>query len=155
MTHEYFTAKEIATTIQELGFQAKIVDDDNRFGIESASSGKKWMAELYGVDPFFNSMFLRIIIWVAKSPLEWANKWNSSNYSSMAHVLTSDDESPPTPDDDGDYMIMISSNYEFEGGVTFRYLQNVFVQWMATVEELSELDDIKMCHSQISRLSND
>ena len=106
MIHEYFTAKEIATAIQELGFQAKIVDDDNRLTIESASSGKKWTAALHGVDPFFNSMFLRIIIWVPKDPLEWANKWNSSNCSSMAHVLTLDDESPPTPDDDGDYMTL-------------------------------------------------
>ena len=153
MTHEYFTAKEIATAIQELGFQAKIIEDDNCSAIESASSGKKWTAALYGVDPFFNSMFLRILIWVTKDPLDWANKWNSSNCSSMAHAVTLDDKSAPTPDDDGDYMIMISSNCEFEGGVTFRYLQNAFLQWMTAIEELSELDDIKMCSARSSHLS--
>jgi len=153
MIHEYFTAKEIATAIQELGFQAKIVDDDNRLTIESASSGKKWTVALHGVDPFFNSMFLRIIIWVPKDPLEWANKWNSSNCSSMAHAVTLDDESAPTPDDDGDYMIMISSNYEFAGGVTTPFLQNAFLQWMTAVEELSEFDDIKICAARSSHLS--
>ena len=60
MIHEYFTAKEIAMAIQELGFQAKIVDDDNRLTIESASSGKKWTVALHGVDPFFNSMYLHL-----------------------------------------------------------------------------------------------
>ena len=153
MIHEYFTAKEIATALQELGFQAKIVEDDNCSAIESASSGKKWTAALYGVDPFFNSMLLRILIWVTKDPLDWANKWNSSNCSSMAHAVTLDDKSAPTPDDDGDYMIMISSNCEFEGGVTFRYLQNAFLQWMTAIEELSELDDIKMCPARSSNLS--
>ena len=87
MTHEYFTAKEIATAIQELGFQAKIIEDDNCSAIESASSGKKWTAALYGVDPFFNSMFLRILIWVTKDPLDWANKWNSSNCSNDREPL--------------------------------------------------------------------
>ena len=153
MIHEYFTAREIAKAIQELGFQAIIVNEDNRTDINSASSGKKWTAALHGVDPFFSSMFLRIVIWVTKDPLEWANNWNSSNYSSMAHVVTLDDETAPTADDDGDYMIMISSNHEFEGGVTFRFLQNAFVQWMSTIEELSELDDIKMCPARNSHLS--
>ncbi len=153
MIHEYFTAKEIALAIQELGFQAKIVDGDNRSEIDSASSGKKWTVALHGVGPFFNSMFLRVVIWVDKDPLEWANNWNSSNCSNMAHVVTPDDNSAPTPDDDGDYMIMISSNCEFEGGVTFRFIQNIFLQWMKTIEELSDLDDIKMWPARSSNLS--
>ena len=152
MIHEYFTAKEIATALQELGFQAKIVASHNDVVIESASSGKKWTAALHGVDPFFSSIFLRIIIWVEKDPLEWTNKWNSWNCSSIAHVVTLDDESAPTPDDDGDYMIMISSNYEFDGGITFRFLQNSFLQWMSSVEELAALDDIKMCPARSSHL---
>ena len=154
MTYECFTAKEIIEAIQELGFQAKFYDDEeNCPRIESASSGTKWTTRLCGIDPFFNSIFLHTIIWVQDNPFQWANNWNSCHWSSMAHVVMPDDDSDPLPDEEGDYMIMVNFSYDFEGGVSTQYLQHVFTQWLRTIEELSELEDIKMCTPQSSRSS--
>jgi len=144
MMHDYLTVKEIASLIQELGFKAIIKENENGSAIDSASSGKEWAIVFDGTDPFFRAISLRIIIWVTENPLEWTNNWNSTNYLSVAHVIMPDGESTPTPDIEGDYMVMISCAYEFEGGVTLRYLEQGLLKWMATVEELSDRDDIKM-----------
>ena len=145
MTYQHFTANEIATAIQELGFQAKIFTDEDQPKIESASSGARWTAQLCGSDPFFNSMFLHTPIWIKENPLQWVNNWNSCHWSSMAHVVMPDDDTPLVADEDGDYMIMVNFTYDFEGGVSHNYLEHAFTQWLRTIDELSELEDIKIC----------
>ena len=155
MTYQHFTANEIATAIQELGFQAKIFTDEDRPKIESASSGVRWTAQLCGSDPFFNSMFLHIPIWIKENPFQWVNNWNSCHWSSMAHVVMPDDDTPLVADEDGAYMIMVNFTYDFEGGVSHNYLEHAFTQWLRTIDELSELEDIKMCAARSSQSSRD
>jgi len=56
MNLECFTARELADAINELGYKAKIVIEDGKTYIESASSGVSWSVWLGLDDPFFDVM---------------------------------------------------------------------------------------------------
>ena len=153
MQYHYFTASEIASTIQQLGYKARIVTEAYITDIESAAFGTRWNARLRTVDPFFESMYLSTIIWTSESPFEWANFWNSRHYWSMAHVLVPNDFKDFAPDDDGDYSIVIDFTYDFSGGVSHEYLAHAIAQWLECVEELANAENIKISPPHSSQTS--
>lgn len=142
MMYHHFTSTELATEILELGYQARIAKPDGQTNIESSSSGTKWTVHLYGQEPFFDSMYISMLAWVKGNPYEWCSKWNSERCWSTAHAVLQEN-GVPTPDEDGDYMIVISYAYDFEGGVSNSYLALAFQTWSATVDEVVLRNDTR------------
>ena len=138
-TYQSFTAREIADAINELGYRAKIVTDDDTTMIFSASSGIQWNAWLGTDDPFVRAIHLSTVIHTSENAYQWVNAWNSTHCWSMAHVMTDEDDDL----NDSESRIMIAFSYDFSGGVSNRYLQVVIEHWIDSIDELYGYEGVR------------
>lgn len=143
MNLECFTARELADVINDLGYKAKIVIEDGKTCIESASSGVSWSVWLGLDDPFFDVMQLCTTIWVSENPFQWASNWNRRHCWSMAHVYVPEEDTQLLPDHDGEYAIYVGFAYDFSSGVSDKYLEIGFTRWIETINELVHTDSVR------------
>ena len=123
--NESFTAEEIASIIQDEGYKALVVtDEDGDVTISSASNGKEWRVVLYGSHPFYESITFKALRYITHDPIEACDKFNAE-YRFVKTYRSEFDEQ-----EEGDYYFRIEMDCDFKGGVSKFVVGSAITKWI-------------------------
>lgn len=123
--NESFTAEEIASLIQDEGYRALIVtDEDGEVSISSASNGKEWIVIFYGSHPFFESITFKALRYITHDPIEACDKFNAEYRFVKTYRCECDEQ------EEGDYYFRIEMDCDFKGGVSKLFAASAISKWI-------------------------
>ena len=136
---ESLTRREITEIIRSLGYQA-IPKADEDFGelIFSSNEGIRWNVYLGHSGPFFQEILITLFSWTKIDPVQFANKWNTTNFVTACAPCN---EESAIPESDGTFLVTFETRINFDGGISVNHIRSRLSEWIQAVQEIAKLED--------------